>query len=110
MGCRANQSAILGVPLVCPGPIAIRKFWGLQKGAAPAERHGLVGVVQLGSQKVLGSNPAMILMLAFKAVNCWFPVCQRGIMTLTWQDRRENNAQPGSCQDVAAAMHLAGLL
>lgn len=108
-GWQGQSVSDLGALLVCLGPITIRKFQELLKGAALAEQHGLVGVGQLGSQKVWGSNPTMISMLASKAANP-FLVCQREIMTLMSQDCLENSAQHGSCHNAAIAINLADLL
>lgn len=45
------------MPVVFQGPIAIRMFWVLLREAVHAGQHVLLGMVQVGSQRVPASYP-----------------------------------------------------
>ena len=55
-------------------PIAIRMFWVLLKEAAHAGQRVLVGMVQVGSQRVLASYPTVMLALALSVASLSFLV------------------------------------
>ena len=59
-------------------------FWGLLKRDANVRQHGLVGIVQVGSQRHLASDPTIILMLAFNVVSL-VPGLGNGDNAHTWR-------------------------
>lgn len=78
-------------------------FWGLLKSDVNVRQHGLVGIVQVGSQRHLASDPTIILMLSFNVVSL-VPGLGNGDNAPYLEDHHENNVQPSSCQDAAAAI------
>ena len=83
-------------------------FWWLLKGDVLARLLGLVGMVQVGSQRHLASDPTVMLMLALNMVSL-VPGLGNGDNAPYLEDHHENSVQPSSCQDAAAAI-LPGTL
>lgn len=92
------------------GPIAIRMFWVLLKEAVHAGQHVLLGMVQVGSQRVPASYPTVTLRLALSVASLRFLVCQVSILPLTWQGSMRTAPSPALVKMRLLLLYMSGPL
>lgn len=92
------------------GPIAIRMFWVLLKEAVHAGQHVLLGMVQVGSQRVPASYPTVMLRLALSVASLRFLVCQVSILPLTWQGSMRTAPSPALVKMRLLLLYMSGPL